>query len=288
MDQIVKELVGAYIQAIPQSKFNCELTFYGPSMTGSYTYGLFGKKKADIGDIRLEGDARLLMFDLREEIENTKDGRKLPPSRFNLRFNHKGKFSYEASYPNLDFSSLAELPKEPSGFYPSYVYINLTDEIISQFDNFSINQMILQHVEWARTILEFESDVNYSKGISEEFYLQMLNINVQGEIENGTFDQLYSNFSGFPPSIISDIYKSFTILNNAEVIQLIEESIQLYSHFHENVDEARQLLGIDSIEKKTESDIMNRYHNLSPTLDEVRADYIRANPKKFCTELVKS
>lgn len=288
MEQIVKDVVSAYIQAIPQSKFNCELKFYGPSMTGSYTYGLFGKKKADIGDIRLEADAQFLMFDLREEIENTKDSRKLPPSRFILRFNNKGKFSYEASYPKLDFSSLTEVPKDPSGFYPSYVYINLTDEIISQFDNFSINQMIPQHVEWARKVMGFESDVNYSKGISEEFYLQMLNINVQGEIENGTFDQLYSNFSGFPPSIISDIYKSFTILNDADFIQLIGESIQLYSHFHENVDEARQILGIDSIEKKTESDIMSRYHNLSPTLDEVRADYIRMNPEKFCTELVKS
>ena len=288
MDQIVKDVVSAYIQAIPKSKFNCELKFSGSSMTGSYTYGLFGKKRADVGDVRLEGDAQFLMLDLRDEIENKKDSRKLPPCRFNLSFNHKGKFRYEVSYPNLDFSSLANVPKDPSGFYPEYVYINLTEELISQFDDFSINQMIPLHVERARTVLGFDSDVKYSKGISEEFYLQMLNINVQGEIENGAFDQLYSNFSEFPANIISDLYKSFSLLNNAETLQLIEESIQLYSHFHENVDEARLLLGFESIEKKTESDIMDRYYKLSPALDEIRAEYIRANPEKFCSVLVKS
>lgn len=287
MDQIIKDVVKAYTQAIPKSKFKCEIELKGSCITGNYSYGLFRKKKEDIGDINLIGDDRFLILDLQDEIENKKDNRNLPPYRFLLSFDHKGVFHYEPSYPNLDFSSLESIQKDPSGFYPDYLYINLSKELISQLDNFSINQIIPLHVEWARKVLGFESDVKYSKSISEEFYLQMLNINVQSEIENGEFDQLYSNFDEFPTSIISDLYKSFLLLNNVDVILLIEESIQLYSHFHKNVDEARQLLGIESIEKKTESDIMDRYYKLSPDLDEIRAVYIRANPDKFCTILIK-
>jgi hypothetical protein len=288
MDQIINDISRAYIKAIPQSRFNCEMTFFGHSMMGSYTYGLFGRNKIDLGDIRLEGDDQFLIHDLMDEIKDTKDSRKLPPYKFNLSFNHKGKFNYEVLYPNLDFSNLVDVPKDPSGYYPDYVYINLTEKLISQLDDFSINQMIPQHIEWARTVLGFESDVEYSKSISEEFYLQMLNINIQSEIENGTFDQLYSNFSEYPAYIISDLYQSFYILNNIEVLQLIKESIQLYSHFHENVNEARKNLGLDSVEKKTESDIMDRYYKISPELDDLRAEYIRSNPTKFCNELIKS
>lgn len=288
MEKIIEKVISDHIETIPEKKFQCEIKIYDRSVSGTYTYGLLKKKKGDIGDLQYDGDAQFSKFDLVDELANQKDDKNISPYGMVLTFDQTGKYNFQLKYPNLNFKSLDEVEKSISGFYPDYIYINITKGLIAELDEFSINQMIPIHTEEARKILQFESDVEYTQSISNEFYLLMLNIRAEGEIESGRFDHLYSIFSESPSSLIIDIYNSFLLLGNNSWIEIIRESIQLYSHFHNNVEEARKELGIESIEKKTESDIMDRFYKIEPTLNSLRKEYIQSNSDKFTKVLVGS
>jgi len=116
----------------------------------------------------------------------------------------------------------------------------------------------------------------------------MLNIRVEGDIDSGRFDYLYNLFSESGSEIIVDIYNSFHLLGNNDWSGIIKESIQLYSHFYGNVEQARIQLGIEPIEKQVESDIMDRYYKVQPELNEIRREYIKSNPRKFIKVIVSS
>lgn len=286
VDELIKSLVDEYKLVIPSKYFRCQYEFIDNSHSGQYQYGSFFKKTGDVSDLELSGDAVLLQLDLIDELQKNKDDNGLYPYRISLEFNQSAKYKYKLTYPDLNFDDLSQVEKSRSGFHPNYIYINLNDNLINQLDEFNLNQMIPLHIEEARKILNYGSDIDYTKSISNEFYLFMINMRVDSEINNGTFDQMYNLFSDTGSEIIIDIYHSFKLLNNAGWLSLFTESIQLYSHFHDNVNNAREKLNISRVEKSSESDIMSRFYKLEPTLDSLRATFIRSNLDKFITTVV--
>jgi hypothetical protein len=288
LEDAINEVVEAYLAVIPERKFRAEIKIQGNSYTANYCFGLMFRKREDLVNIELKPESMMVMSTLLTQIDGLRNEQNISPYKFNLKFDHSGKFKYQSTYPNLDFKDLSEVSKDASGyFYADYIYINLNENLIKQLDNSSLNKMVTVHVEEARSILNFDSDVEYTKNISHEFYLIMLGRNAQSEIENGQFYQLFSNFSAYPASILVDVFESFTLFDNPAVTTILTEAFQIYSHFHENLNEARQILKIDEIVLPEESDIMARYYNLSPSIDEIRADFIRNNADKFYKQLVE-
>jgi hypothetical protein len=58
--------------------------------------------------------------------------------------------------------------------------LNLKPSIIAQFNDVALSEMIPTHIEEARKILAFDPDIEYTKSISEDFYLMMINIRAEG------------------------------------------------------------------------------------------------------------
>ncbi len=284
MEESVKEVVKQFAALVPERPFTCKLTIRDGASSAYWTTPGPPSLRVDAGDRPgVRWSARWALVD---ELRTRKDERGLTASGMDLSFDQDGHFRMELQFPPLDFENLGEIPTENDGRLPRWVYLNLRPALIRQFDESQLNELVPSHVEQARALLGFASDVEYTKSISEAFYLLMLNINADGEILNGRFDQLFGRFAGAKPSLIMDIHRSWELFEDAGWAGLISEAVQLYSHFHPNVEVARQALGLSTVEKRTESDIMARYYAMKPTLRQLRAHYIREHVDEFTKVLV--
>jgi hypothetical protein len=120
-----------------------------------------------------------------------------------------------------------------------------------------------------------------------DFYLMMINIRAEGEIDSGGCNHLYDVFGPCPPAAMADMVRSFELLGDEQWTCLAAESLQLYSHIHPNADTAREILGIAPVARAAESDILDRYHALVPSLEKLRADYIRKNIDRFSETVIQ-
>jgi len=155
-------------------------------------------RRADIGD--RPGVRWNALWDVVDAFHQCKDERGLPAWRLELEFDQDGQFHKAVHFPLVDFKSLDEVPRQVGGMLPRWTYLNLRADLIRQFTESQLNEMVPTHVEQARALLGFSSDVAYAKSISEAFYLVMINITADGEIRNGRFDQFFGRFAEAKPS----------------------------------------------------------------------------------------
>ena len=155
-------------------------------------------RRADIGD--RPGVRWNALWDVVDAFHQCKDERGLPAWRLELEFDQDGQFHKAVHFPLVDFKSLDEVPRQVGGMLPRWTYLNLRADLIRQFTESQLNEMVPTHVEQARAFLGFSSDVAYAKSISEAFYLVMINITADGEIRNGRFDQFFGRFAEAKPS----------------------------------------------------------------------------------------
>jgi len=213
-------------------------------------------------------------------LEDVRDPRGAPAWGLDLSFDGRGGRHVALLFPDPDLEDLTKAPRDDLGRLPSWVYMNPRPTLIAQMSDHDLSRLVREHVEQARAILRFDSDVAYSRSIGETFYLVMINGAADGDIRNGRFDQFYARYAGQRPELIVDFRNSYAMLG-PEWRALFDESIQLYAHFHDNVEAARRMLDLPALEKRTESDIMSRYYALDPSVDALRARYIRAHADEF-------
>jgi hypothetical protein len=284
MEEAIKTAIRQFAALVPERAFTCRLTVRDGAVSGHWTTPRNPPIRADIGD--RPGVRWNALWDVVDALPRRKDARGQPAWGLDLEFDQDGRFDAAFHFPTLDFASLSELPQTEGGRLPRWAYLNLRPDLIRQFDESQLNEMVPTHVELARSFLDFTSDVAYAKSISEAFYLVMINITADGEIRNGRFDQFFGRFAESKPSLIMDFHRSWELFEDAGWSALIREAVQLYGHFHENVDIARRALALPPIEKRTESDIMARYYAMKPTLGQLRARYIREHVDEFTKILV--
>ncbi|WP_025743501.1 DMP19 family protein [Aquimarina pacifica] len=280
METLIEKIVLEHSRAIKKRKFSCFITIKDGGISGNYYYNsmLKKRKKGDVSELGIENNT---LYDLPHKLGSLKNELGLSPHKFTLEFDETKQYDYQIYYPDLKDLDVSTTKSESDYFYPHYIYINITKDLITQLDGFDLDRMIPLHIDQAKKILQFESDIAYTKSISEEFYLFMLNHRIQGELESGGFDHLYAVFKDDPSDLIIDMHSSFRLLKNTSLLDIFSESIQLYAHFHENVEKARLELDIPAIEKQTGSDIQNRYYQLESSLKELRISFIKGNPEKF-------
>lgn len=284
MEDAIRNAIQQFAALVPERPFTCNVKIRDGALSAHWTTPGPPPLRVDTGD--RPGIRWTTPWALVDELRERKDERGLPASGMDLSFDQDGHFRLAIEFPKLDFDALAEVPKGPYGQLPGWAYLNLRPALIRQFDESQLNELVPSHVEQARALLRFASDVDYAKSISEAFYLVMLNINADGEVLNGRFDQLFGRFAEAKASLVVDLHRSWALLEDAGWKSLIDEAIQLYSHVHPNVDSARRALGLPSVDKRAESDIMARYRAMTPTLRHLRASYIRGHVDEFTRVLV--
>ncbi len=280
MEALIKQVIKQHSNAIKKRKFSCSITIKDGGIRGNYYYNsLFKKqKKGDISELNIQQNT---LYDVPHKLSSLKNESGLSPHMFTLEFNETDQFDYKIHYPDLKNLDLSTVKSESDYFYPHYIYINITKDLIEQLQGFDLDRMVPLHINQAQQILQFESDVAYAKSISEEFYLFMLNYRIEGELDSGAFDHLYDVFKDDSSDLIMDMHASFRILENQPLLDIFSESIQLYAHFYENVEKARVALDLPAVEKQTESDIQNRYYQLQSGLKDIRVSFIKNNPNLF-------
>lgn len=173
-----------------------------------------------------------------------------------------------------------------AGNPPDCLFYNITQGLIDEIGDTGLVDMLDRHISLGHNLLAIDDDSEYAKSISREFYLVLTNSNIHWDICNGTFDQLFARYSKSDASLICDFHESYQILKT-DSTAIFQEAIQLYSHFHENVNQAREQLGFLAVEKQTTSDIVARYFEASESLDKVTGEFIRRNAEQFYACLVE-
>lgn len=284
MDDSISKFVAAVRAALGQAPFSCTLHIRGSSVQCACEVGSPPARR-DIHDV-LPRKQAMLPFDVVEALKPLKDARGLPPAGLDLRFQQAGPVDREVLYPRLDFHDVAEL-KEPGSYgLPEYAFINLRPAVTATMKDHDVAGMVPRHIEQARAILGFDSDIAYTQSICHPFYLMMINCRATGEIGNGGFNQMFEDFARMPVTVIVDMHTSFTMLEDPALTRIIDEAFQLYAHVHERVDEARQELRLPAAPRADRSDIQARYRALEPSVETSRARYIRAHPEQFTQVLV--
>jgi hypothetical protein len=109
----------------------------------------------------------------------------------------------------------------------------------------------------------------------------------QADTCNGALDQYYARSgdcmgAGLPRTRLYPLVDgALGRIGFEPARSLFRESIALYSHFHERVDKARIAMGIPSVEKRTESDIMSRYYEMLADLEKAQATYFLTHLSEF-------
>lgn len=112
-------------------------------------------------------------------------------------------------------------------------------------------------------------------------------IDWQADTNNGSLDQYFARPTDWLGAEVErarlypEVRSSLRRLDLPAALDLFEEAIGLYSHFHQRVDEARAAMGIAAVPKQTQSDIMGRYYDMLDEIERRQWEYFGQHLHEF-------
>lgn len=248
--------------------------------TGSIVSGLLKKTKRDITqildklDLEYGEDFGSKLFDLWEESKKESIG---PIYRCNI--NVKGKnIEFEYFWEGSPFQSLSEVEPDINGSLPSFIYEKIfTKALIAHVGKWELDSAIFTFVP---------AQKQRNEAIQEDLLDMYALVDWQSDTDNGGLNQYFARdvdyFGCFDrEELYHRVLRAIKKVNHKIAEHLFSDAMALYSHFYERVDRARVSMDIAPVEKQEESDINDRYFQMSDDLESKRRDFVKENPEQF-------
>ncbi|MBI3384484.1 MAG: DUF4375 domain-containing protein [Aquabacterium sp.] len=211
-----------------------------------------------------------LLAELREASEATPQG---PWYRCNI-VQDGPHIRFDYFWESTPFTSIKDVEPDLNGKVPSFVFERRFDQrLIDEISDFDVDNGLLFYVP-ARARL--------GQAISAPLLEVYATFEWQSDVNNGALGQYFSRstdpLTGMDRlPLYGHAYKGLQRIGHEQAAKLFAEAVALFAHFYPKVEEARALLGIPAVPRQEESDIMDRFFALEPTLGPARVAYMRAH-----------
>ncbi|MFZ6643948.1 DMP19 family protein [Undibacterium sp. TC4M20W] len=262
--------------ALPSGTIRCKLDSGFIGYSGSITSGEKDRVKTDIYDLtsdtqEYEGSFSQLMEALWDASRSEPLG---PLYHCNIDVLPEGGIQLHYFWEGTPFSSVRELETDSRRSAPSFVYRRRYDAaLISQIKDYELDDGLYFFIP---------ARVEAGKPISEPMLEIYATLDWQGDVNNGAMNQYFaraqSDTSGIERAhLYGPTYRGLQRIGHEAGAALYAESIALYAHFHDRVEQARAALGIAALPKTEQTDIMSRYYAINDSIESARRAYIRAH-----------
>ena len=243
----------------------------GVSHSGTIELGSTTRRKIDVVEAFFSGGGGLgnLLQELYETSMNTPEG---PWYHCKVKIHPDWSINFEYFLESKPFSSIDELEKDEQGSVPSFVFKEHFDVgLISELSDYDVNRGLSDYVQ---------SQLLQGREVSKELLELYATTDWEGDVNNGAMNQYFArsndSVTDMPRTEMYPLVHAGLLRIGAnEAAAIFDESLALYSHFYPEVDAIRSNLGIPPIQIQEQSDIMQRYYQSQPQLDELRAKYLR-------------
>jgi|CXWL01.1.fsa_nt_gi hypothetical protein len=240
---------------------------------GTIELGSISRKEIDVVEAFFSGnnDQKLgsLLQELCDSSQSAPDG---PWYHCEIRVYPDWNIEFEYFWERTPFNSIEELQKDVHGSIPSFVFKTRFDEtLIAEMSDFDINRGIIYYVA---------NEHSAGRSVSRSLLELFATTDWQGDVNNGAMNQYFARRNemeiGMPRSDLYPlVHAGLLRIGATEAAAIFSESLALYSHYYPEVDVARSNLGVAALPMQEESDIMDRYYDVAPQLDSLRAAYLR-------------
>jgi len=164
------------------------------------------------------------------------------------------------------------------------VHKTLTPEILSKVKDDKLEQVILYNI--AARIADDGDELGIVKSLTpgqRAIYVTMI---VEGEVDNGGFNQFYYNPSGQFAGMMEDAFK---IIEAHQYADLARQANTIYAGIKEDLEKYRNGTTesfSESYDNNPLNDLDDKFYSLDEdgTLSKLRVKYIRSNIKEFVTD----
>ncbi len=192
---------------------------------------------------------------------------------------HKGRPEFRYHFEKAPISSLSDIAKDNHGGYPLFAYRNyFTEELIEASNP---GELRIGHQALLEVLLSEGEEVSEDhmafyalNDFISDFYNGGLNQYFNRSV---TWDLAKYNRAELYPAL----KKALVQMERADVSNMFDEAIALYSPHYEHVEEARRIMRIPAAPEPEESNIGSRFWDIIDELESDTESFMKANKSRF-------